>query len=129
MRTTARTTVGCDRRELLNRVAPAMTGIPRCGNCHADLPWTVNADNWTFIDLAERSTPLVPVDLHAPWSGPCRVVSRALERIAHEYAEKLKLVSMLRRGEIVARRSGALPVPALRQRLQSALHATTGRST
>jgi thioredoxin 2 len=129
----------CGRR---NRVPPAAEGNPRCGQCHQGLPWIVDADDVTFADIAERSSRYVLVDFWATWCGPCRMVSPALERLAVDFADKLKLVKVdvdaspnlstrfeiqavptlmiMRDGKIVARRSGASPDAALRGWVQDA---------
>jgi thioredoxin 2 len=81
----------CDRK---NRVPSAATGSPRCGNCRAPLPWITEADDDTFSAIAEASAIPVLVDFWAPWCGPCRTVSPALESLAREMAGRLKLVKV-----------------------------------
>jgi thioredoxin 2 len=81
----------CDRK---NRVSPAGNGRPQCGNCHAPLPWIVDADDDTFEAVVERSAVPVVVDLWASWCAPCRQVSPVLEQLATEYAGRLKLVKI-----------------------------------
>lgn len=85
----------------------------------------------------------VLVDLWAPWCGPCRTISPALEEIARARAGKVKLVKInvdespqiaerhgvqgiptllvLDHGNVVARQTGAAPEPALRAWLDEAL--------
>ena len=143
--------VACPVCAKKNRVPGAATGVPRCANCHSPLPWIADARDDDFHEVAE--TPLVPVliDLWAPWCGPCRMVSPVLDKLAREFAGRLKLVKVnvdeapgigqrfgvqgiptlivLRRGEIVARQTGAAPEPALRQWLDHGLSVVTaGRS-
>ena len=123
----------CGRR---NRVPAAASGTPRCGNCHKPLPWIVNAGDDDFAEVAEHASVPALVDLWAPWCGPCRMVSPALEQLATEMAGKLKLVKvnvdespklqqrfgvqaiptllLLRNGAVAARRTGAAPAGALR---------------
>jgi thioredoxin 2 len=79
----------CGRR---NRVPAAAAGTPRCGNCHQPLPWIVDAADDTFGEIADAASVPVLVDLWAPWCGPCRMVSPALEQLAAENAGQLKLV-------------------------------------
>ncbi len=123
----------CGRR---NRVPAAAAGTPRCGNCHRPLPWIVDAGDEDFAEVAERASVPVLIDLWAPWCGPCRMVSPALEQLATEMAGRLKLVKVnvdespklqqrfgvqaiptlivLRDGQVAARQAGAAPAPALR---------------
>ena len=81
----------CGRR---NRVPAAAAGTPRCGHCHQPLPWIVDAADETFAEIAEQASVPVLVDLWAPWCGPCRMVSPALEQLATEMAGRLKLVKV-----------------------------------
>jgi thioredoxin 2 len=120
--------------------------MPRCAQCHQPLPWEADADDATFAAVADSSKVPVLLDLWAPWCGPCRMVSPALERLARTNAGRVKLVKVnvdeapaiadrfgvrgiptlivLRRGAIVARQTGAAPEAALRQWLDDALRTT-----
>lgn len=133
----------CGRR---NRVPASATGTPQCGNCHHRLPWIVDAGEETFSDIAEKASVPVLVDLWAPWCGPCRMVSPALEQLATDLAGRIKLVKVnvdqsprlqqrfgvqaiptllvLRDGQVIARQTGAAPASALRSWLDQALQAT-----
>ena len=135
----------CGRR---NRAPAAASGTPRCGHCHQPLPWIVDAGDESFAEVAERSSVPALVDLWAPWCGPCRMVSPALEQLANENAGRLKLVKvnvdnapkiqqrfgvqaiptllLLRNGEVAARQTGAAPAAALRTWLDGALAARPG---
>jgi thioredoxin 2 len=135
----------CGRR---NRVPAVGSGSPRCGNCHHALPWIANADDTTFAEVAEKSPRIVLVDLWATWCGPCRMVSPALEKVATEMADQLKLVKVdvdqspalaqrfevqavptllvMRDGQVVGRQSGAAPVEALRRWVQEAIKQSAG---
>jgi len=125
-----------------NRVPAAASGKPRCGNCHSPLPWIVDADASTYGTVVEAAALPVIVDLWAPWCGPCRMVTPALENLARAYAGKVKLVKVnvdespqisqrfgvqgiptllvVNRGEVVARQTGAAPELMLRARLDDA---------
>jgi thioredoxin 2 len=124
-------------------VPASAAGTPRCGQCHQSLPWIVDAGDEDFAEVAERSSVPALVDLWAPWCGPCRMVSPALEQLATEMAGQLKLVKVnvdeapklqrqfgvqaiptlmiLRDGQVVARQAGAAPAPVLRSWLEQAL--------
>ncbi|MBV8949504.1 MAG: thioredoxin, partial [Actinobacteria bacterium] len=118
-------------------------GSPRCGNCGAPLPWVTDAGDADFAEIAEQADVPVIVDLWAPWCGPCRWVSPALERLATEFAGRVKLVKVnvdgaanlarrfdaqgiptlivLDHGRVMARLVGAAPEPRLRDWLEAAL--------
>jgi len=130
----------CGRK---NRVPGAANGTPSCGNCHKPLPWIVDAGDDDFAEVAERASVPALIDLWAPWCGPCRMVSPALEQLATEMAGKLKLVKVnvdespklqqrfgvqaiptllvLRKGAVAARQTGAAPAAVLRSWLEQAL--------
>jgi thioredoxin 2 len=126
-----------------NRVPAAAKGTPRCGKCHSALPWMVDADDRSFADVVEAATIPVLVDIWAPWCGPCRMVSPALEQLATEKAGTLKLVKVnadsaptlsrrfevqsiptlliMRDGKVVDRQIGAAPVDRLRTWVEQTL--------
>jgi thioredoxin 2 len=74
-------------------VAPASEGVPRCGNCHELLPWLVDADDESFEAELQSSLPVL-IDLWAPWCGPCKWVSPAIEEAATTHRGELKLVKV-----------------------------------
>ena len=86
--------VACPSCSTKNRVPRAVRGVPRCASCHTPLPWVVDATDDDFGAVAEQATVPVLVDLWAPWCGPCRMVSPALEQLADELAGRLKLVKV-----------------------------------
>jgi len=130
----------CGRR---NRVPASASGTPRCGHCHTPLPWLVDAGDGTFDTVASKSRLPVLVDLWAPWCGPCRIVSPAVEHLSVELAGRLKVVKVnvdeapavaarfeamsiptllvLSAGETVERIVGALPAHELGVRVRAAL--------
>ena len=137
------TKVECDNCGAKNRVPAAASGVPRCGKCSAPLRWVVDATDDDFHAVVDESSLPVLVDVWAPWCGPCRMVSPALERVAGELAGKVKLVKVdvdaapklaerfavqavptlmiMRDGRVIARQAGAAPAAALRTWVEEAL--------
>jgi thioredoxin 2 len=135
--------VRCEHCDQANRVPAAAAGTPRCGQCHQPLPWIADADDTSFGDIAEAAQIPVIVDLWAPWCGPCRMVSPALEQLAQDLAGQVKLVKvnvdasprvserfevqaiptllLLRGGRVAARQTGAAPLATLRTWAEDAL--------
>lgn len=133
--------VTCPSCGTRNRVPAAAAGKPRCPKCKADVPWIADATDYDFDQVADSSKVAVLVDLWAAWCGPCRQVSPLLEQLAIERAGKLKLVKvdvdanphtqarfgvqaiptllLFKDGKQVSSRQGALPMPALRQWLDT----------
>jgi thioredoxin 2 len=142
--------VRCENCGTKNRVPSDAAGIPRCGKCHEPLPWMADADEKTFAAVVEDAVLPVLVDLWAPWCGPCRMVSPALETLARAYRGRVKLVKvnvdeapglaarfgvqgvptllLMNRRQVVARQTGAAPEPTLRTWLDQAL-AKVGSAT
>ncbi|MCW3005016.1 MAG: thioredoxin [Conexibacter sp.] len=132
-------TVKCPNCGTKNRVAPRAEGIPRCAVCHHALPWVIDSDAASFDEDVAAAVPVL-VDFWAPWCGPCRMVSPAVERLATEFAGRMKVVKLdvdtapdiagrfavqgipllvlIRDGAEVDRRVGAHPEAALRQWLE-----------
>ena len=154
MTAAASTIVVCPNCGRKNRVPAAATGRPRCGHCHQPLPWLAEADDRSFAEVADEAQVPVLVDLWAPWCGPCRAVSPALENLARDRAGEIKLVKVnvdespatagrfgvqgiptlvvLDKGTVAARQTGAAPESVLRRWLDQALDTLrqrTGEST
>ena len=142
--------VRCGHCGTANRVPTAAAGTSRCGKCHQPLPWIADADDTTFGEVAEAAKIPVVVDLWAPWCGPCRMVSPALEQLVSDLAGKVKLVKVnvdtspqisqrfgvqaiptllvLRHGQVAARQTGAVPLATLRIWVDNALAVGTSRA-
>jgi len=145
----APTVVACPSCGRRNRVPTTAAGTPRCGQCHTRLPWIVDAGDSDFAEVAEQAPLPVLLDLWAPWCGPCRMVSPALEDLARTFAGRIKLVKVnvdtapqiaqrfgvqavptllvLHHGQIVERQAGAAPAPVLSSWLEKALSAIPAR--
>jgi thioredoxin 2 len=139
------TTVECTSCGAKNRVPAVAGGLPRCARCSTPLRWVVDATDAEFHAVADESDLPVLVDVWAPWCGPCRMVSPALERLAGELAGRLKLVKvnaddnpevsrrfevrsiptlvLLHHGEVLDTQIGALPEHQLHAWLESRLPA------
>jgi thioredoxin 2 len=143
--------VVCPNCGTKNRVPAAAQGTPRCGNCQKPLPWIIDTSDADFATVADGATIPVLVDVWAPWCGPCRMVSPALEQLATEFAGTLKLVKvnadeapevsrrfevqaiptlvLMHHGQVVDKQVGAAPAPALRSWLTEKLPKGAGVPT
>lgn len=97
----------------------------------------------TFETEVLNSDQPVMVDFWAPWCAPCRMVSAAVDELAHEYQGKVKVgkintddemglaqrynvmsiptVLVFRGGQVIDQQIGAVPKARLDEMLQKAL--------
>ncbi len=133
------TCVNCGRK---NRLRPNADGVPRCAVCHHLLPWLIDARADDFERELHAPVPVL-VDFWAPWCGPCKWISPAVEEQARTRAGKVKVVKLdidgapeiagrygvqsiptlmvARDGEEVDRLVGAVPKPQLESWVESHL--------
>ncbi|MEM8571857.1 MAG: thioredoxin [Pseudomonadota bacterium] len=104
---------------------------------------TVKVTDNTFQDEVLGSEVPVVVDFWAEWCAPCRMIGPALEELAEEYGDKIKIAKvnvdenpglpaqfgvrgipalfMFKGGEMIANKTGAAPKASLKSWIDEAV--------
>jgi thioredoxin 2 len=82
---------GANNRVDLEKISRGLS--PVCAQCKTPLNTVahpIEVTDGTFGELVERSSLPVLLDLWAPWCGPCRMIAPVLEKLAVEFAGRVR---------------------------------------
>jgi thioredoxin 2 len=142
--------VKCSQCGTSNRIPKnRMDEGPKCGKCGSQIDVgnsstsPVNVTDGTFNNEVLSFTGPVLLDCWAPWCGPCRMVAPALEKLASEYAGRIKIAKLnvdenpvtasnygiksiptmllFKNGKEIERLVGALPKPEIERHIRAVI--------
>ena len=83
--------VTCTSCKTKNQIPDEGYGRPQCGSCKRPLRWVVDAADTTYFSLVDSDL-VVLVELYATWSKSSNLVSPIVDRLAGDYAGRVKVV-------------------------------------